>query len=124
MYTEIVVFDIKEDLTSKTWQLMTNGDKNGIVFSLCSMLLIRNMVLRQKQTYIHTRTDHTERTPGISIQAKLLSSWFENSLLVKRLNHRAETDVQHQKLIQENHSHCLISVTDGYSLFLLQSVIF
>jgi hypothetical protein len=46
IYIEVVVFDIKEDLTSKTWHLMTNEDENYIVFSLCSTLSTRNMVLR------------------------------------------------------------------------------
>jgi hypothetical protein len=45
IYIVIVVFDIKEDLTSKTWHLMINEDENDAVFSLRSTLSTRNTVL-------------------------------------------------------------------------------
>jgi hypothetical protein len=54
-----VVSDIKEDLTSKTWHLMTYEDENDIVFPLCSTLSTRNKILRWKQTYVHI---HKERS--------------------------------------------------------------
>jgi hypothetical protein len=126
----VAVSDIKEDLTSKTWHLMTYEDENDIVFSLCSTLSTRNMILKWRQTYVfciyifiyvHTHAHtHTHKK-----RSHLKDVWYLDLskitiIMITKLTFGEQSNRIAEAYMQLRN----FNATDGYSLFLLQLIIY